>query len=58
MENGTLVLRAVVVSADGRTRLETRIDGPAVEAVELGDAAAEKLLAQGAGALISQAKSN
>jgi len=53
----TLRLTAVVLSADGRTRLHADHSGLRHEAAELGTRAAEDLLAQGAAQLIQSARS-
>ena len=52
----TLVLQAVVVSLDGRTRLTTQSEGAAGDAIKLAEAAADELLSQGASDLISDAR--
>lgn len=49
-----LTLRARVGSLDGKMLLQTHVSGQAHEAISLGEAAAEKLLAQGAGKLLEQ----
>jgi len=52
----TLTLDAAVLDPQGTQRLATRLTGPATRARELGQQAAEELLAQGAGMLIAQAR--
>lgn len=53
IEDGRLVLEAVVLSADGRQRLEARATADApVDAAELGRSVAADLVAQGASALM------
>jgi hydroxymethylbilane synthase len=51
-----LRLTAAVLSRDGKLRLDAEAVAPSSEAVELGRRVAEKLLAQGAASLISQAR--
>lgn len=52
--NETLSLRAVVLSPDGTEKITLEEDGSALEPVQLGETAAEKLLAEGAEALINR----
>ena len=56
VSDGALTLRAVVVSADGKARLETEVHGDSTDAIRLGENAADVLLAQGAADLISAAR--
>ena len=48
-----LQIRGLVGEADGSRLLRTKVSGPSSEAVELGEAAAEELLAQGADEILS-----
>jgi hydroxymethylbilane synthase len=48
-----LCLEAVVLSADGRERMECRVEGASFEAVSIGRAAARDLFRQGAEAIIN-----
>jgi hydroxymethylbilane synthase len=57
-ENGKLSLSAVVVSADGRTRLDALDTAPPEDAAALGRRVADQLLAKGAAALIDASRSN
>ncbi len=52
----SLHLSAVVLSTDGKTRLFAARQGPLAEAINLGLAVADALLAQGAGELIQAAR--
>jgi hydroxymethylbilane synthase len=56
VEGGQLTLHALVGSVDGKTLLRTERRGLAADAAALGRAAAETLLAQGAAALLAQAR--
>ncbi|MCI0462536.1 MAG: hydroxymethylbilane synthase [Gemmataceae bacterium] len=51
-EAGTLALRGVVISPDGRERVEGQVSGPAEEAETLGQRLAEELLGRGARELL------
>ncbi len=51
-ERDALVVTGIVASLDGRTVLRARVDGAPAEAAGLGAAVAEKLMAQGAKALL------
>jgi hydroxymethylbilane synthase len=53
---GQLLLRARVLSLDGREQVGGQIVGPRDEAEGLGQALAQDLLAQGAGRLIEAAR--
>lgn len=53
-----LGVQAVVVSSDGTRAIEDTVSGPSERAEELGRALAERLLEQGAGALIEEARSH
>ncbi len=53
-----LLLDAVVLDPRGTTRLASRVEGPADEAMKLGQQAAAQLLDQGAAALIAGAREN
>lgn len=53
LDNGQLNLRGLVGSVDGQTILRTEQNGPAAQAEQIGIAAAEDLLAQGAGNILS-----
>lgn len=55
-EAGVLKLSAVVLSADGRTRLHAADASAIDEASSLGQRVAERLLAQGAGELVTAAR--
>ena len=55
LESDHLLLRAAVLSVDGKTRLEASLSGPPEEAESLGQRVAADLLSQGAGPLIDQA---
>jgi len=48
-----LQIRGLVGEADGSRLLRTEVSGPSSEAVALGEAAAEELLAQGADEILS-----
>ncbi len=48
MSGHTLTMRAIVVSPDGSRAARTEVSGPSDRAVELGEEAAERLLAAGA----------
>jgi hydroxymethylbilane synthase len=52
----SLRLKAVVLSLDARTRLETEVQGPADQAAGLGRVAADQLLDAGAAAIIKAAR--
>jgi hydroxymethylbilane synthase len=52
-DSGTLTLRVRVLSLDGRTALEEERSGPISDPRALGAAAAEALLARGAGPLVA-----
>lgn len=56
VREGTLTLDAVVLSADGKQRLEATASGAADTAVAIGQEAARKLLDQGAADLIDAAR--
>ncbi|HEV8119077.1 MAG TPA: hydroxymethylbilane synthase, partial [Thermoanaerobaculia bacterium] len=56
VQDGTLRIIAGVFSFDGRRALREEASGRASEAASVGSAAAEKLLARGAGDLIAQAE--
>jgi hydroxymethylbilane synthase len=56
VENGRLILDAVVLSADGKRRLVADDATAPAEAVELGRRVAERLLAQGASELIAASR--
>ncbi|CAK9067831.1 Porphobilinogen deaminase (PBG) (Hydroxymethylbilane synthase) (HMBS) (Pre-uroporphyrinogen synthase) [Durusdinium trenchii] len=55
-DDGTLHLRAVVLSNDGSQRLDASQTAPTEDAVQLGREVAEALLAQGAAKLIAAAR--
>jgi hydroxymethylbilane synthase len=55
LDAGRLEIRGLVASLDGREVLRYRVEGPAGDAVILGEETAEGLLAQGAGALLEAA---
>jgi hydroxymethylbilane synthase len=55
-DDGALVLDAVVLSTDGKQRIATRLTDDLNSAAMLGQHAAEQLLAQGAAALIAEAR--
>jgi hydroxymethylbilane synthase len=55
-EGSSFLLTGRVLSPDGRQRLEARMSGDPAQAAELGRQVAAKLLAQGAGELIEQAR--
>ena len=52
IEGGQLSLTGVVLSRDGKTRIEAQATGAAEAAIELGVEVAEKLFANGAKALL------
>ena len=52
VDAGELLLRAAVLSVDGRTRLDATLAGSPHDAESLGERAADELLGQGAAALI------
>lgn len=54
LENGQLQLRGLVGSVDGSTMLRTEQAGTAADAEKIGIAAAEHLLEQGAGEILSE----
>jgi hydroxymethylbilane synthase len=51
-----LDLRAVVVSLDGRRAVRSRVRGPLAEAALLGVRAAQRLVAEGAGAILDEVR--
>jgi hydroxymethylbilane synthase len=53
VERGRLALRAVVLSLDGKIRLEAKLSGPPDDGVALGRRVAEDLLRQGAAPLVA-----
>lgn len=53
LKNGQLHLHGFVASPDGRTFIHDRVEGDLSNPEALGDALSEKLLAQGAGAILS-----
>jgi hydroxymethylbilane synthase len=53
---GRLLLEAVVLSGDGRTRIASQVEGLAGQAVGVGQQAAAELLQQGAAELIAAAR--
>jgi hydroxymethylbilane synthase len=53
LEAGRLYLTGFVASSDGRSFVHDRVEGDLSSPESLGDALAEKLLAQGAGAILS-----
>ncbi|MFN3587051.1 MAG: hydroxymethylbilane synthase [Moraxellaceae bacterium] len=53
LDGGTLTLRGLVGSLDGRELLQDVVTGPVAEAEALGQALAERLLAAGAGRLLA-----
>ncbi len=55
-EAGSLRLDAVVLSRDGKSRIDAGTEGPQQQAVELGCRVAEQLLADGAADLIQQSR--
>jgi hydroxymethylbilane synthase len=55
IEGDELGLEAVVLSRDGQRRLYAKTNGPAADALAIGDRVAEDLLRQGAGPLIEAA---
>ena len=57
-DDQTLYLRGLVGSVDGKTLLETSINGPASAAEKLGESLADKLLAMGAGDILSAVMGN
>ncbi len=58
IEGETLVLDAVVLSADGRQRISTQVADEPVAAARIGQHAGEQLLAQGARDLITAARAS
>jgi len=54
LEDGELILRALVATPDGSTILREERRGPPEQAAELGVAAAEALLARGAGTILAE----
>jgi hydroxymethylbilane synthase len=58
VEDGALVLEAVVLSGDGRQRLYVKSQGTLGDAFALGQNAANELLSQGAAEMIASAKTN
>lgn len=52
-----LTLQATVLSGDGKTRVDTTVEGDPTQAASLGKQAAEQLLEQGAAELIAGARS-
>ena len=57
VHGGTLTLDVVVVSIDGAKRLAASVEGDVSDAVQLGEQAADSLLAEGAAPLIDSARS-
>jgi hydroxymethylbilane synthase len=57
-DDQTLYLRGLVGSVDGKTLLETSINGPASSAEKLGESLADNLLAMGAGEILSAVMGN
>jgi hydroxymethylbilane synthase len=57
-DDQTLCLRGLVGSVDGKTLLETSINGSASSAEKLGESLADKLLAMGAGEILSAVMGN
>lgn len=57
-QQGSLQLDAAVLSVDGRTRLAVTVSGAPGAAVELGQQAADQLLAQGAAELIAASRTS
>jgi hydroxymethylbilane synthase len=55
VSNGSLHLRAIVISPDGRRMVGDQITGPASEAFSIGACMAERLLAAGAGPILESA---
>lgn len=53
VKDGQLHLRAVVLSLDGKTRLESSVSGPAEDAAAFGRQVADGLLRQGAAPLVA-----
>lgn len=56
VESDRLILRGVVLSADGSTRLEAHETGAPLDAEQIGRQVAERLLQQGAGDLIAESR--
>jgi hydroxymethylbilane synthase len=56
MEDGVLVMDAIVGSVDGSTILRTHLEGDAGDPVELGQAVVEKLLCMGAAVILSEVR--
>ena len=56
IENHALCLTGVVLSPDGKTRVEAAASGPIENAISIGEQVAAQLLAQGAGELIVAAR--
>src|SRR4029450_6160750 len=58
IENGRLVLDAVVLSGDGAKKISASGDAPPTSAVVLGQQVAETLIAQGASELIASSRAD
>lgn len=58
IRNGNLHLNAVVGSLDGRTLIRENIEGPTDQSESLGIALGEKLIAAGAGTILSEIRSH
>ena len=57
-DDQTLSLRGLVGSVDGKTVLQTALNGPASDAETLGETLADKLLAMGAGEILAAVMGN